>query len=134
MRWIVSATALLVVFAGCSSKRPPAPQQGSAYHPPEPRVFQTNPEHPTTAPIPVTLNADGYFTADGMRTSFLRECAEATVKDGYQSFAVFHYTMRETRPHHYEAHGEMVEARDRVEDPGKNVFDAHKILADPKLK
>ena len=133
MRRILSAAAFLVVLAGCTTKRPPA-QQGSAYHPPEPKVFQTNPEHPTSAPVPVTLTADGYFSADGMRTSFLRECAEATLKDGNDSFALFHYVMTEPHPHHYEAHGEIVETKGDYDDRRKNVFDARKVLADPGFK
>ena len=66
-----------------------------------------------------------------MRISFLRECAETTLKDGNDSFALFHYAMMEPRPHHYEAHGEIVESHGHFDDRGKNVYDARKVLADP---
>src|ERR1700676_4982333 len=107
MKWGVPALMVaLLVFAGCAtarSIRSPG-QQGSAYHPPDPEISHPQGElPPTSRPIPVNLTADGHFTAEGMRTSFLRECAENTLKDGYDSFALFHYAMMEPRPRHYEA-------------------------------
>jgi hypothetical protein len=133
-RGIPALMAALLLIAGCASAqsmRSPG-QQGSAYHPPDPEIIYPQGELPSTSgPIPVNLTADGYFTAEGMRVSFLRECAEATLKDGYDSFALLHYAMMEPRPRHYEAHGTIVEAHGRVEDPSKSVFDARKMLADP---
>lgn len=128
-------TAMLLI-AGCATMRSmhSQGQQGSPYHPPD--VQATGPigaPPPTSGPIPVNLTADGYFTAEGIRISFLRECAEQTLKDGNNSFALFHYTMAEPRQRHYEAHGEIVESHQRVEDPSKNVFDARKVLADPAM-
>jgi hypothetical protein len=127
---------VMLTVAGCATTwpMPPPAQQGSRYHPPEPKLIQTQyGRPPTNGPVPVNLTADGYFTAEGLRISFLRECAEATLKDGNDSFALFHYKMMEPRPRHYEAHGEIVEARGRIEDRGKNVFDARKVLAEPAI-
>jgi hypothetical protein len=138
-RGIPALMAALLLIAGCASAqsmRSPG-QQGSVYHPPDPQISHSEISHPqgelpsTSGPIPVNLTADGYFTAEGMRISFLRECAEATLKDGYDSFALFHYAVMEPRPRHYEAHGTIVEARGRMEDPSKSAFDARKMLADP---
>ena len=133
---LMAALLLTTACASAQSMRSPG-QQGSPYHPPDPQIGHSETSHPqgelppTSGPIPVNLTADGYFTAEGMRISFLRECAEATLKDGYDSFALFHYAMMEPRPRHYEAHGDIVEARCRIEDRSKNVFDARKVLADP---
>jgi hypothetical protein len=110
--------AVLLMIGGCAS-RPSVRPIGEPELP------------PASEPIPVTLNANGHFTAEGMRISFLRECAETTAKDGYDSFELFHYVLMQPGPRHYEAHGEIVEARDRIEHQGKNVFDARKVLADP---
>jgi hypothetical protein len=104
----------------------------SADHPPDPKVLQTIPgQPPTSGLVPVSLTADGRFTADEMRDAFLHECAEATLKDGFGSFALFHYTMIETRPRHYEAHGEIVESHGGADDPRNNIFDARRVLATP---
>jgi hypothetical protein len=125
---------MIFVVAGCSSMHSKG-QQGSASHPPDPQIIQTAyGRPPTNGVIPVNLTADGYFTAEGMQISFLRECAEATLKDGNDSFAVFHYSMMEPRPRHYEAHGEIVETHGHYNDPRKSVFDARKVLADPGFK
>jgi len=131
-----AALMVMLTIVGCATTRSAHSlgQQGRTYHPPEPHIVQiTAGRPPTDGPVPVTLTADGYFTAEGLRTSFLRECAEATLKDGNDSFALFHYMMMETRPHHYEAHGEIVEAHGRIDDHRKNVFDARKVLADPAI-
>ena len=105
-------------------------QQGSASHPPDSQISRPAGElPPSSGPVPVTLTTDGYFTAEGMRISFLRECAENTTKDGYDSFALSHYTMTEPRPRHYEAHGIIIEIRGSTEDRRKNIFDARKVLA-----
>ena len=133
---LMAALLLTTARASAQSMRSPG-QQGSADHPPDLRISHSEIIHPqgelpsTSAPIPVNLTADGYFTAEGMRISFLRECAEATLKDGYDSFALLDYAMMEPRPRHYEAHGTIVEAHGRIEDPSKSVFDARKMLADP---
>jgi hypothetical protein len=128
---LMAALLLTTACASAQSMRSPG-QQGSAYPPPDPEISYPQGElPPTNGPIPVNLTADGYFTAEGIRISFLRECAEATLKDGYDSFALFHYAMMEPRPRHYEAHGDIVEARGRIEDRSKNVFNARKVLADP---
>jgi hypothetical protein len=118
MRWPIVSIAFLLLIIGCASK-------------PSVHALQEPELPPTSGPIPVTLTADGFFTPAGMRISFLRECAETTIKDGNDSFALFHYAMMQPGPHHYEAHGEIVEAPGHVEDPGKNIFDARKVLADP---
>lgn len=122
-----------VMIAGCASTQSHK-LRASADYPPEPKIVQTIAgQPPNSGPVPVTLTADGYFTAEGIRISFLRECAEATLKGGYDSFALFHYTMSEPRPHHYEAHADIVEAQGRVDDLGKDVFDARKVLANPAM-
>ena len=126
--------AALLAIAGCATMRSTHSlgQQGSPYHPPDAEISRSQgTPPPTNGPVPVILSADGYFTAEGMRISYLRECAETTLKDGYDSFALFHYAMMEPRPRHYEARGEIVEAHGRIDDRGKNVFDARKVLADP---
>ena len=133
-RGISELVVALLLIAGCASGRSTLSlgQQGSPYHPPDPQISHPSGElPPTSGPIPVNLTTDGYFTAEGMRISFLRECAENTLKDGYDSFALFHYAMMEPRPRHYEAHGTIVEARGHREDHGQNIFDARKVLADP---
>jgi len=109
-------------------------QQGSASHPPDPDIMYTTFGSPNNLPIPVTLTGDGYFTAEGMRISFLHECAETTLHHGNDSFALFHYSMSEPRPHHYEAHGDIVEVKGHYEDAKKNVFDARRVLADTGFK
>ena len=132
-RGIPALIAALLLIAGCASMRSmhSLGQQGSPYHPPDAETRSQETPPPTNGPVPVSLSADGYFTAEGMRISFLRECAETTLKDGYDSFALFHYAMMEPQPRHFEAHGDIVEARGRIDDRGKNVFDARKVLADP---
>jgi hypothetical protein len=133
MRWGISVLAGVVIVAGCIA--PPTQSstlRGSGDDPPEPKIVQTIASQPPNSdPVPVTLTADGHFTAEGIRRSFLTECAEAALKSGYDSFALFHYTMNEPQPHHYEAHGEIVEAKGRFDDPGKDIFDARKVLANP---
>ena len=113
-------------------------QQGSAYHPPDlsdsATLQSTGPQPPTSGPIPVGLSADGFFTPEGMRIAFLRECAEDTLKNKYDSFALFHYTMAQTGPRKFEAHGEIIESRGRYNDRSKDVFDARKVLADKGFK
>jgi hypothetical protein len=117
-------------IAGCASMRSPG-QQGSPYHPPDASTLHdTGTPPPTSSPVPVNLSADGFFTPEGMRISFLRECAEATLKSGYDSFALFHYTMKQTAPRKFEAHGEIVESHGHYDDRSKNIFDARKVLAD----
>jgi hypothetical protein len=133
MKRAISALIVLTI-AGCASTRSKG-QQGSASHPPEPQIIQTlYGQPPNGGPIPVTLTADGYFTAEGMRISFLRECAETTLRDGNDSFALFHYAMMEPRPRHYEARGDIVETHGHYDERSKNVFDARKVLADPGFK
>jgi hypothetical protein len=135
-RVIPALMAALFLIAGCATMRSTHSlgQQGSPYHPPDPQLVHSQTEPPPTSrPVPVNLSADGYFTAEGMRISFLRECAENTLKDGYDSFALFHYAMMQPHPRHYEAHGTIIEAHGRVEDRSKNVFDARKVLADPVI-
>ena len=127
-RAIVALTMLTI--AGCASTHSKG-QQGSASHPPEPQIIQTLYGRPANEPVPVTVTGDGYFTAEGMRISFLRVCAETTLKDGNDSFALFHYAMMEPHPHHYEAHGDIVETHGHYDEHSKNVFDARKVLADP---
>src|ERR1700722_3954073 len=99
MKWgIVPATVAMLAIAGCATARSmhSQGQQGSAYHPPdEQTIHSTGTPPPTSGPIPVGLTADGYFSAEGMRISFLRECAETTLKNGYDSVALFHYTMQQ---------------------------------------
>jgi len=134
MKWaIVPATVAMLAIAGCATAQSmhSQGQQGSAYHPPDAQtIHSTGTPPPTSGPIRVGLTADGYFSPEGMRISFLRECAETTLKNGYDSFALFHYAMKQTAPRLFEAHGEIVESRGRMEDRSKDIFDARKVLAD----
>ena len=130
MRWRITALAgVAIILAGWIS----APILcESADYPPEPKIAPTVAwQPPASGRVPVSLTADGRFTAEQMRTAFLRECAEATLKGGFDSFTLLHYTMTETRPHHYEAHGEIVESQPRVDDSRNHIFDARKVLAAP---
>jgi hypothetical protein len=133
MKWgIVPATVAMLAIAGCATAQSmhSQGQQGSAYHPPDAQTIHSNgTPPPTSGPIPVNLTADGFFTPEGMRISFLRECAEDTLKNKYDSFAVFHYTMAQTGPRKFEAHGEIIESRGHYDDRSKDVFDARKVLA-----
>ena len=132
MKWRLAVVAM-AMLAGCAMMRSTHSQgqQGSAYHPPDPSTLQnTGTPPPTSGPIPVNLSADGFFTPEGMRISFLRECAEDTLKNKYDSFALFHYTMAQTGPRKFEAHGEIIESRGHYNDRSKDVFDARKVLAD----
>jgi hypothetical protein len=130
MRWGISAlAAVAITIAGWIST--PILSE-SADYPPDPKIAPTMAwQVPASGPVPVSLTADGRFTAAEMRTAFLRECAEATLKGGFASFALIHYRMTETRPHHYEAHGVMVESPPRADDPRDNIFDARKVLGTP---
>jgi len=95
-RHYVGIILMSVLFAGCAATHSQG-QQGSAYHPPDASTLHsTGTPPPTSGPVPVSLSADGFFTPEGMRISFLRECAEATLKSGYDSFALFHYSMQQT--------------------------------------
>ena len=132
MKWMLSIL-LAVGVAGCATVRSmhSQGQQGSAYHPPDTStVHTTGAPPPTSGPVPVSLSADGLFTPEGMRISFLRECAEATLKSGYDSFALFHYTMQQTAPRKFEAHGEIVESHGHYDARSENIFDARKVLAE----
>jgi len=124
---------MMLAIAGCAGARAmhSQGQQGSAYHPPDAStVRDSGTPVPTSGLIPVNLSADGFYTPEGMRISFLRECAEDTLKNKYDSFALFHYSMKQTAPRKFEAHGEIIESRGPYNDPSKNVFDARRVLAD----
>ena len=82
---------------------------------------------PTTEPTDVTLTGDGYFTDQGMKISFLRECAETTLKDGYDSFKLLDYSLKEPRYRHKVANGSIIEIRGRTEDPKKQIYDARRV-------
>jgi hypothetical protein len=131
MKWRIAALAgAAITIAGWIST--PILSESAAFLP-DPKIAQTPAwQAPASGPVPVSLTADGRFTAAEMRTAFLRECAEATLKGGFASFTLIRYRMTETRPHHYEAHGEMVESPPRADDPRDNIFDARKVLATPK--
>jgi hypothetical protein len=125
----------LFLLSGCHSMG----QQGSPYHPPSPPIAPGSASAPaaeihglapTSGPTYVNLTADGFFTAQGMKISFLRECAETTLKDGYDSFALSGYSVAETRPRHQEAHGTIIEIHGKTEDPKKQIYDARKALTD----
>ena len=114
-------------------------QQGSPYHPPTAptptgsAIVQNAPTQslqPTSEPTEVTLTADGYFTDQGMKISFLRECAETTLKDGYDSFRVLDYSVAEPRHRHKVANGSIIEIHGKNEDPTKQIYDARKALTD----
>ncbi|HLI80605.1 MAG TPA: hypothetical protein VKV03_11520 [Candidatus Binataceae bacterium] len=134
MKWVLAVAML--ALAGCAATRSmhSQGQQGSAYHPPDlsnsATLQSTGTPPPTSGPIPVSLTADGFFTPEGMRIAFLRECAEDTLKNKYDSFALFHYKMAQTAPRKFEAHGEIIESRGHYDDRSKGVFDARKVLAD----
>jgi len=133
---IAASMAMTLAIAGCASARAlhSQGQQGSAYHPPDASTLHdTGTPAPTSALVPVNLTGDGFYTPDGMRISFLRECAEDTLKNQYDSFALFHYTMKQTAPRKFEAHGEIIESRGHYDEPANNLFDARKVLADPAI-
>jgi hypothetical protein len=131
----------LFPLSGChSAAQPPAAQpaaarqgsivgthQGSAYHPPD---IQTQGLQPTSEPTDVTLTADGFFTEKGMKISFLRECAETTLKDGYDSFKLLDYSLTEPRPRHKVANGSIIEIRGKNEDLKKQIYDARRVQTD----
>jgi hypothetical protein len=124
--------ALFLLF-GCHSMG----QQGSPYHPPSQptpagSTAAAAPQGlpPTTEPTDVTLTGDGFFTEQGMKISFLRECAETTLKDGYDSFKLLNYSLTEPRHRHKVANGTIIEIRGKTEEPKKQIYDARKVLAD----
>jgi hypothetical protein len=88
------------------------------------------PESPEYSGITnVTLTADGYFTDKGIRVAFLQECAETTLKDGYDSFELLSYLVRE-KPGHKEASGSIKVSKGPPPAATRNTFDARKVLAD----
>jgi hypothetical protein len=132
LRTLIVASLLL---SACHSMG----QQGSPYHPPStpiPSGSATAPTavtqglQPTSEPTDVTLTADGYFTDQGIKISFLRECAETTLKDGYDSFKLLDYSVAEPRHRHKVANGSIIEIRGNNEDRQKQIYDARKALTD----
>jgi len=134
MRTLRILAMALLLLSGChSAAQPPAAQQGSvvvgahqgsAYHPPD---IQTEGLQPTSEPTDVTLTADGFFTDQGIKISFLRECAETTLKDGYDSFKLLDYSLTEPRYRHKVANGSIIEIHGKNEDPKKQIYDARKV-------
>jgi hypothetical protein len=134
MRRLRHLTVALILLSGCHSMG----QQGSPYHPPAVTIQPgssasptavTQGLQPTSEPTKVTLTADGYLTDQGMKISFLRECAETTLKDGYDSFKLLNYSVAEPRHRHKVANGSIIEIHGKNEDPSKKIYDARKALA-----
>lgn len=108
-----------------------AGQQGSPYHPPDPSTLQTqSPEY--SGITNVTLTVDGYFTDKGVRLAFLQECAETTLKDGYDSFDLIGYSVN-AEARHKVATGSIKTFKGPPPPGEPNAFNARVVLDDKGL-